>query len=370
MSSFVANDFNKNHLSKEQDLKRSNLQAVLEESSGSAPACLDEDSDVEQGNVENEAMKATRRSSQWNDLIPKEQAGWNEVAELLDKREPSVGILRKEEIQKLATVKNEEGVSLLWVAVDSEAPLNVVQLLLDADKENQHLYDAKVLTKIIEHYLVLLIRGSFNEDSEAHQQVIAQEWMDKYLAKPLLCYILDASTASRRGKVHKSNGAKIQVPHDVYPYISKSVTSSTELQEQVNRQTIKRSVLSILFLDLYAHIAVITLFCLYTNLYLEDIRDFQGYEIEASAIGGKDDTNYALGLVILAGYFAGRIIVEMMSIGSFWGYLFDWWTLFKLSRLVSLVVTVRLMEGGITSDDRNIQPETVPGGLQDVQFVS
>jgi hypothetical protein len=238
MSSFVANNFN-NHLSKEQDLKRSNLQDVLD-STRSESSCLDEDSDVEQGNVENEAMKATRRSLQWNDLIPKEQAGWNEVAALLDKREPSVGILRKEEIQKLATVKNEEGVSLLWVAVDNQAPLEVVQLLLDADKENQHLYDAKVLTKIIQKYLVLLIWGSFNEDSEAHQQVIAQDWADKYLAKPLLCYILYASTASRRGKVHKLNGdKKIQVPHDVNPYISKSVTSWTELQDWVNRQTIK-----------------------------------------------------------------------------------------------------------------------------------
>ncbi len=121
-------------------------------------------------------------------------------------------------------------------------------------------------------------------------------------------------------------------------------------------QKIKRSVVSILFLDLYSHIAVITLFCYNSNLYLEDIRDFQGWEIEASAIGDQGAKKYALGLVILAGYFAGRIFVEMMSTGLFWGYLFDWWTLLKLSKLVIIGVTVGLMEGGIALDDRTPGP--------------
>jgi hypothetical protein len=100
MSSFVANNFNNNHLSKEQDLKRSNLQVVLEESTRSASASINEDSDEEQGNVENEAMKASRGSLQWDDLIPKQQAVWNDVAESLDKREPSEGILPKERNSK------------------------------------------------------------------------------------------------------------------------------------------------------------------------------------------------------------------------------------------------------------------------------
>jgi hypothetical protein len=191
MASFVANNFN--DLSKEQDLKRCNLKELLD-STRSAPACFDEDSDVELGNVESESFKRIRSSSLWNVICPEEKADWNEVAELL-KCEPSVGILRKKETQKLAKVKNEEGISLLWVAVNSEAPLEVVQLLLEADKETQHLYDAKLLTKIIQTYLVSLIRGRFNEDSEAHQQLIAQKWMDEYLSKPLVCYILDASTA-------------------------------------------------------------------------------------------------------------------------------------------------------------------------------
>jgi hypothetical protein len=175
--------------------------------------------------------------------------------------------------------------------------------------------------------------------------------MDKYLAKPLVCYTLDASTDSRLGKTVSLDGDQIQVPQDVYPYIAKSVASSNELQDLVNRQTIKQSVLSILFLDLYAHITAIILFCFYSEMYLEDIRDFQGREIHASEIGYEGDRKYALGLAIIVGYFAGRRIVEMMSTGLFLGYIFDWWTIFELSNIVFLSVTVGLMESGHTSDD-------------------
>jgi hypothetical protein len=352
MSSSFANK--NNHLSKEQDLKRFNLRELLESTKRSAPHSFDEDEEL--GNVESEAMKVTRKSTLWNVLSLEEQADWNEVAELLE-CEPSLDILRKKEIQKLAKIKDEEGTSLLLVAVNSEAPLEVVQLLLDADKETQHVYNAGLLTKIIQKYLVPLIRGSFKGDSEADQQLIAQEWMNTYLAKPLVCYVLDASTASSLGKVPTFDGDKIQVPQDVYLYIAKSVTSSKELQYLVNRQSIMQSVLSILFLDLYAHLAVLVLFCFHSDLYLEDIRDFQGGEILDSEIGHENDRHLASGLAILVGYFSGRMLVEMMSAGMFWGYLFDWWTIFELLKLVFLSVTVGLMESGHTSDDPTPGPD-------------
>jgi hypothetical protein len=135
------------------------------------------------------------------------------------------------------------------------------------------------------------------------------------------------------------------------------VASLTELQDLLNRQTIKQSVLSILFLDLYAHIAVITLFCFNSNLYLEDIRDFQGGEIFASQIGHEGDKRFTLGLYILLGHFSGRQFVEMVSTGMLWGDCFDWWTVFELSKLVLLGITVGLMESGRTLDDSTPGPD-------------
>jgi hypothetical protein len=287
-----------------------------------------------------------RSSMQWETLGFEEREVWNEVKEILESS-PSLELLSRKDLERIAMVKNQEGACLLWIAMEQQAPLEVVHVLLEADKESGCLFDAKVLSELIEKYLLRLIRGNFAGYSLEYQQEMAQEWMDNNLAKPLVCFVLDAATTSKTGIKQKKDGETVRVPAQVYSYLAKSITRSKKVQQLVNKETIKRSVVALLFLDLYSQLAAIVLFCLVSDKYLKDIRDFQGREILPSQIGSGASF---VGLYVLVGYFLLQEGIKILASG-FWEYAMDRWNLFDVAKLVLLLASTIMMESGQTLDD-------------------
>lgn len=305
----------------------------------------DNDIDLEvAGLVQSESFRL-RTSMQWEILGLQERDAWYEVKEILESS-PSLELLSGKDLEHLAVVKNKEGVCLLWIAMKQEAPLEVVHLLLEADKESACLFDAEVLSEFIEKYLLPLIKGNFVGHSLEYQQELAQTWTDD-IAKPLVCFVLDAATSSKRSIKPKEHEKSVRVPAQVYSYLAKSITRCKNLQQLVNKETIKRSMVALLFLNLYAQLAAIIVFMLVSENYLEDIRDFQGGEIEDSQIGNGA---YFHSLYALVGYFFLQAIYEIRSIGL-GEYAMDLWNLFDIAKSVLLLVSTIMMQSGKTLDD-------------------
>jgi hypothetical protein len=226
----------------------------------------------------------------------------------------------------------------------------VVRLLLEADKESACLFDAKVLSEFIEKYLLRLINGNFVGYSlECPQQELAQEWTDSHIAKPLLSFVLDGASPSKTSIKHKKRGESLRVPAQVYSYLAKSITRSKNLQQVVNKETTKRSMVALLFLDLYSQVAAIAVFVLASDLYLEGIRAFQGGEIEDSQIGDETDRYFPFLYALLVFLFLEEIY-KIWSIG-FWEYAMDLWNLFDIVKSVLLLVSTISMKTGTTLED-------------------
>jgi hypothetical protein len=297
------------------------------------------------GIVESECFRL-RASMQWKTLELQERDAWDEVKEILESS-PSVELLSKKDLESLAVVKNQEGICLLWIALKQEVPIEVVHLLLEADKESACLFDADVLSEFTEKYLLRLIKGNFVGYSLEYQQELAQDWMDNNLAKPLVCFVLDTAMSPMTSSNPEEHGKTVRVPAQVYSYLAKSITRSKKFQQLVNKETIKPSMVALLFLDLYSQLAAIVVFILVSDSYLEDIRDFQGGEIENSQIGNG---NHFLVLYILVGYFLLQESYKIRSIG-FWEYATDLWSVFDIAKSLLLLVSTLMMDSGRTLDD-------------------
>jgi hypothetical protein len=301
----------------------------------------DIDLEVAGGVVQHESFRL-RTSMQWEILGLQERDAWYEVKEILESS-PTEELLSPKDLERLAVVKNQEGICLLWIAMEHDVSLEVVRLLIEADKESACLLDAKVLKEFIEKYLLQLIKGNFGVGySLEYQQELAQEWTDSSIAKPLVCFILDGASSSKTSITHK----ELRVPAQVYSYLAKSITRSKNLQQLVNKETTRRSMVALLFLDLYSQVATIGVFMFVSDSYLKDIRLFQGKEIELTDIGDGAYYNFLYALVV---YFFLEESHKIWSIG-FWESAMDLWNLFDIFKSVLLLVSTITMQNGVTLD--------------------
>lgn len=215
--------------------------------------------DISQGSAENTISDLTEsieaRPGLARSMIPIHQceedlrSQWQLVDVVLKEKQSTCSSqdLENFDLQAVATIRaNRESNEhcLLRVAIDNNVPSDVIDLLLSADDSGRIILEKDVLQDLLCNY------------------PIRQEWMDNYLAKPLMDYIMASS-------IHKNKSIRLRLPDNAYSALAKSIVSSEDLKENITNHTIARSVLAILFLDFYMHIVLIISFTIATNIFLK-----------------------------------------------------------------------------------------------------
>lgn len=149
------------------------------------------------------------------------QNKWNSIKTLLETKKESLQVDdiwsvldNEDDLERLVIVEETQGsgMTLLHIALDNEAPIEVIQILLEADVQKSSLYYAEVLEKIIEVHLLVM-------DNEEQSQSIVQDWIDKHLATPMLLCI--TSSSFEKSMIVEDKG-RITVPVQLYRHLAAS----------------------------------------------------------------------------------------------------------------------------------------------------
>lgn len=120
------------------------------------------------------------------------------------------------------------------------------------------------------------------------------------------------------------------------------------LQEILNCHAWQRRAVAVTLFDFYATVVTITLFMIVSSDYLEDVRAYQGWEIDSDEIGQNGERRpYYIALYFMICFFFIRECLECLVQG--FNYIFAVWNVLDILKIVLLLISVIWMQSGATA---------------------